>query len=146
MCYAYVPLTWTHLADTVAQGATTIELKQSVTWSVGDHITIATTGDRNSQKDNEENYNDGIFKDRRIITLRNPLKYQHISIDQTFGNMVVEKRGEVALLTRYILIKGTMNEQFVEVLLACEEELNSEEAFSDAMQVGLLLTYSISMK
>ena len=44
----YVPVTWTHLADTVAPGATTIELKQPVTWSVGDHI--APTGERNSQK------------------------------------------------------------------------------------------------
>ena len=140
----YVPVTWTHLADTVAPGATTIELKQPVTWSVGDHIAIATTGDRNSQKENEENYIDAISEDGRIITLKTPLKYQHISIEQTFGDRVVETRGEVALLTRNVLIKGTMNEQFVEVLPACEEEFNSGGAFSDAMQVGLLHTYLMS--
>ena len=130
-----MPVTWTHLATTVSPGDTTIELKQPVTWQVGDHIALATTGDRNSQKENEENYIDAISPDGRTITLRTPLKYQHISIEQTFGNKVVETRGEVALLTRNVLIQGTMNEQFVEVLPACDQEFNSGGAFSDAMQV-----------
>ena len=47
----------------------------------------------------------------------------------------METRGEVALLTRNVLIQGTMNEQFVEVLPACDQEFNSGGAFSDAMQV-----------
>ena len=131
----YVPVTWTHLATTASIGATTIELKQPVTWKVGDHIALATTGDRNSQKENEENYIDAISDDGRTVTLKTPLKYQHISIEQTFAGKVVETRGEVALLTRNVLIKGTMNEQFVEVLPACEEEFSSGGAFSDAMQV-----------
>ena len=87
---------------------------------MGDHI--APTGDRNSQN---IIIMISLRTDRRIITLRNSLKYQHISIDQTFCNLVVETRGEVALLTRNV---------------------NFGEAFSDAMQVGLILTYSISMK
>ena len=66
-----------------------------------------------------------MFEDRRIITLRNSLKYQHISIDQTFCDLVVETMGEGALLARNV---------------------NFGEAFSDVMQVGLILTYSISMK
>ena len=131
----YVPVTWTHLATTASPGDTTIELKQPVTWKVGDHIALATTGDRNSQKENEENYIDAISGDGRTVTLRTPLKYQHISIEQTFGDQVVETRGEVALLTRNVLIHGTMNEQFVEVLPACDQEFNSGGAFSDAMQV-----------
>ena len=130
-----MPVTWTHLATTASPGDTTIELKQPVTWQVGDHIALATTGDRNSQKENEENYIDAISSDGRTITLRTPLKYQHISIEQTFGDKVVETRGEVALLTRNVLIQGTMNEQFVEVLPACDQEFNSGGAFSDAMQV-----------
>ena len=134
----YVPVTWTHLATTASPGDTTIELKQPVTWAVGDHIAIATTGDRNSQKENEENYIDAISGDGRTVTLRTPLKYQHISIEQTFGDQVVETRGEVALLTRNVLVQGTMNEQFVEVLPACDQEFNSGGAFSDAMQVPSL--------
>lgn len=131
----YIPVTWTHLATTAQPGATSIELKQPVTWQVGDHIALATTGDRNSMKENEENYIDAISADGRTITLRTPLKYLHISIEQTFGGKVVETRGEVALLTRNVLVRGTMNEQFVEVLPACEEEFNSGGAMSDAMQV-----------
>jgi len=123
------------LACSVANaGDTTITLKQPVTWQAGDHIAIATTGDRNSQKENEENYIAAISGDGYTITLKNPLKYLHISIEQTFGDRTVETRGEVALLSRNVVIKGTMNEQFVETLPACEEEFNSGGAFSDAMQ------------
>eukprot|EP00090_Calanus_glacialis_P017096 TRINITY_DN2671_c0_g1_i4.p1 TRINITY_DN2671_c0_g1~~TRINITY_DN2671_c0_g1_i4.p1 ORF type:complete len:4502 (+),score=1148.36 TRINITY_DN2671_c0_g1_i4:1085-13507(+) len=130
----YVPVTWTHLAATAAAGDTEITLKQPVTWKVGDHIAIATTGDRSSMKENEEHYISDISADGYTITLVEPLKYQHISIEQTFGDRVVESRGEVALLTRSILIRGNMNEEFVEVLPACEEEFDSGAAFSDGMQ------------
>ena len=85
-------------------------------------------------KENEEHYIADITADGLTITLQEPLKYQHISISQTFGDREVETRGEVALLTRNILIKGTMNEQFVEVIPACEEDFSSGAAFSDAMQ------------
>merc|ERR1712106_837006 len=130
----YAPVTWTHLAATAAAGDTEITLKQPVTWKVGDHIALATTSDRSSMKENEEHYIADISADGYIITLVEPLKYQHISIEQTFGDRVVESRGEVALLTRSILIRGNMNEEFVEVLPACEEEFDSGAAFSDAMQ------------
>ena len=130
----YVPVTWTHLASTAAAGDTEITLKQPVTWKVGDHIAIATTSDRSSMKENEEHYIADISADGYTITLVEPLKYQHISIEQTFGDRVVESRGEVALLTRSILIRGNMNEEFVEVLPACEEEFDSGAAFSDGMQ------------
>merc|ERR1719483_1010979 len=130
----YVPVTWTHLATTVAAGDSEITLKQPVTWKVGYHIALATTSDRSSMKENEEHYIAAISADGYIITLVEPLKYQHISIEQTFGDRVVESRGEVVLLTRSILIRGNMNEEFVEVLPACEEEFDSGAAFSDAMQ------------
>ena len=130
----YIPVTWTHLASTVEPGENSLTLKQPVTWKEGDHIAIATTGDRNSMKENEENYIDAISEDGLTITLKNPLKYRHISIEQTFGERTVETRGEVALLTRNVLVRGTVNEQFSEVIPACEEEFSSGGAFSDAMQ------------
>jgi len=130
----YVPVTWTHLAATAAAGDTEITLKQPVTWKVGDHIALATTSDRSSMKENEEHYIADISSDGYTITLQEPLKYQHISIEQTFGDRVVESRGEVALLTRNILIRGNYNEEFLEVLPACEEEFDSGAAFSDAAQ------------
>ena len=130
----YVPVTWTHLADTVAAGDTEITLKQPVTWKVGDHIALATTSGRSSMKENEEHYIDAISADGHTITLRDPLKYQHISIEQTFGDRVVESRGEVGLLTRNILVRGHYNEAFLEEIPACDQEFSSGAAFSDAMQ------------
>ena len=130
----YVPVTWTHLAATAAAGDTEITLKQPVTWKVGDHIAVATTSDRSSMKENEEHYIAGISDDGLTITLKDALKYQHISIEQTFGDRTVETRGEVALLTRNILIRGNYNEEFLEDIPACEQEFSSGGAFSDAAQ------------
>ena len=130
----YVPVTWTHLAQTANIGDTAITLKQPVTWQAGEKIVVATTGDRNSMKESEEHTIAAISDDGLTITLAEPLKYLHISIQQTFGGKVVETRAEVALLTRNVLIQGTKNEEFVEVIPACEEEFNSGAAFSDAMQ------------
>ena len=130
----YIPVTWTRLAETAPAGSTEITLQQPVTWKVGDHIALATTGDRSSMKENEEHYIDAISDDGLTITPQKPLKFQHISISQTFGTREVESRGEVGLLTRNILIRGTKNEQFVEVIPACEEEFDFGGAFSDAMQ------------
>ena len=130
----YRDVTWTHLAATASAGDTDIVLKQPVDWRVGDHIAIATTSDRNSMKENEEHYIAAISADGYTVTLEKPLEYKHISIEQTFGDRVIETRGEVGLLTRNILIRGTKNEQFVEVLPACEEDFDSGVAFGDALQ------------
>ena len=130
----YVPVTWTHLAETATAGSSEIVLKQPVTWKAGDVIALATTSDRSSMKENEEKTVASVSADGLTITLTEPLVYQHISIEQTFGDKVVESRGEVGLLTRNILVRGTMNEQFVEEIPACEQEFSSGAAFSDAMQ------------
>ena len=130
----YVPVTWTHLAQTANIGDTSITLKEPVTWQVGEKIVVATTGDRNSMKESEEHSIAAVSSDGLTITLAEPLKYLHISIEQTFGGTVVETRAEVALLTRNVLIQGTKNEEFVEEIPACEQEFNSGGAFSDAMQ------------
>ena len=71
-------------------GDTSITLKQPVTWKVGDHIALATTGDRSSMKENEEHHIAAISEDGYTITLTEPLKYRHISIEQTFDDKVVE--------------------------------------------------------
>ena len=130
----YVPVTWTNLAQTANVGDTAITLKHAVSWQAGDRIVVATTGDRNSMKQSEELTIAAVSSDGLTLNLTEPLKYLHISIEQTFGGKVVETRAEVALLSRNILIQGTKNEEFVDVIPACEEEFNSGAAFSDAMQ------------
>ena len=130
----YVPVPWTKLAETADAGATEIVLTHPVSWKVGDHIALATTSDRSSMKENEEHYVAGVSADGKTVTLKDPLKYRHISIEQTFGDRVVESRGEVGLLTRNILIRGHYNEEFLEEIPACEQEFNSGASMSDAMQ------------
>ena len=130
----YVPVPWTKLAETADAGATEIVLTHPVSWKVGDHIALATTSDRSSMKENEEHYVAGVSADGKTVTLQDPLKYRHISIEQTFGDRVVESRGEVGLLTRNILIRGHYNEEFLEDIPACEQEFNSGASMSDAMQ------------
>ena len=49
-----VPVTWTYLAETADIGTDQITLMQSVTWKPDDKIVIASTGDRHSQRENEE--------------------------------------------------------------------------------------------
>ncbi|XP_067888793.1 PKHD1 like 1, tandem duplicate 1 [Heterodontus francisci] len=41
-----VPVTWTHLAQTVDAGSSILILQKAVTWRPGDEIVIASTGDR----------------------------------------------------------------------------------------------------
>ena len=131
---SYVDVTWTHLAATANAGDTEITLKQPVDWKVGDHIALATTSDRSSMKENEEHHIAAISADGYTITLEKPLVYTHISIEQTFGDTVVESRGEVGLLTRNVLIRGNYNQEFLEVIPACEEDFDSGVAFGDAAQ------------
>lgn len=45
---------WTKLAATANAGDTEIVLEQPVDWKAGDHIVIASTGLRHSQRENEE--------------------------------------------------------------------------------------------
>ena len=74
----YVPVTWTHLAQTANVGDRMIRLKQPVTWQVGEQIVVATTGNMNSMKESEENYIEEISPDGYTLTLQKALKYKHI--------------------------------------------------------------------
>ena len=48
-----IPVTWTHLAESVEAGDTEMTLMLAVTWNVGDEFVIASTGHRHSQRENE---------------------------------------------------------------------------------------------
>ncbi|ROT65416.1 putative fibrocystin-L [Penaeus vannamei] len=119
---APIEVTWTHLATTAAQGSTTITLKQPVTWKAGDNIVIATTERRFMVNENEERTIASVSADGLTLTLTEPLDFEHISIEQTFGSHVVETRAEVGLLTRNIKIRGNINSDFIEEIEACDED------------------------
>ena len=93
--------TWVHLNETVEAGASQIKVTLNVSdWRKDDYIIVATTNHRHSMGQNEKAQIASIADDGFTINLVEPLKYKHLSLVQTFGDHVVETRGEVGLLTR----------------------------------------------
>ena len=117
-------VTWTRLAETAQPGATRIFLQDRVDWEVGGKVVIASTSF--SQRENEqmeiaaiENGDSG-----SILTLASPLKYQHISVQQDILGQTVETRGEVGYLTRNIVVRGNINEEWQTLVPDCPRNFN----------------------
>ena len=55
------------------------------------------------------------------ITLTEPLKYEHIAVDGTFGSRTVEFRGEVGHFTRNVKVQGYRNVDSEAVVEHCPE-------------------------
>merc|ERR1719431_993384 len=123
----FIPMTWTYLADTAAIGDTEITLKNGVNWKPGSEIIIATTGGRASMGESEKKVIDSVSADGTVITLTEPLKFEHLSIMQTFGSHDIETRAEVGLLSRNVKVKGNVNQQFVTEIPACEKPFVANE-------------------
>ena len=123
----FIPMTWTYLAQTAAIGDTDITLKNGVNWKPGSEIVVATTGGRASMGESEKKVIDSVSADGTVVTLTTPLKFEHLSIMQTFGSHDIETRAEVGLLSRNIKIKGSVNEQFVTEIPACEKPFVANE-------------------
>ena len=100
----HVPHTWTVLTKTANPGDTQLELKHAVTWKPGDKIVIAPTG--KNIREHEEVMIVGVLEGGKKLQVHPELKYQHISIMQTFDGRVIETRAEVGLLTRNVVIQG----------------------------------------
>ena len=116
-------VTWTHLASTVEAGATKIVVEQEVDWRAGEQIVIAPT----SFTPNEADV--AIIKsvsavDKKTITLEEPLKFRHISAEETAGSHSYSLKAEVGLLTRNIRIMGE------------EKALQEEQAFGGRVIVS----------
>ena len=119
-------MTWTRLGQTAAKGATQITLETAVTWSVGDKIVLATTGHRHSQSENEVRIIAAISSDKLTLTLTEALKHEHLGVSQTFSNgLKVDFRGEVGLLTRNVVVRGSRNIQFADKIEACPDGFNT---------------------
>jgi len=90
---------WSKLAATAERGATSIQLLDATGWNVGDEIVLAST-----------DFNPRQAERRKItsisgntVSFTEPLQYMHFG-EITFG---VDERGEVANLTRNILIQAS---------------------------------------
>ena len=118
----HVPITWTHLASTATAGSNQINLMKTVTWKTGDNIVLAATG--KSQRENEEATIQQVTNGGKTLILKSPLKYNHISIVQTFEGIQVETRGEVGLLSRNVVVQGSVHDEWTEQIVACPEEFS----------------------
>ncbi|KAM9824037.1 PKHD1 like 1, tandem duplicate 1 [Neosynchiropus ocellatus] len=123
-----VPQTWTRLAATAAEGATTITLEKKVTWKANDKIVIATTGHRHSQKENEVKTIASVSADGLTLTLTEPLTYEHLGVRVTLPDgAVFDARAEVGLLTRNVKVQGSINAEWSDKIEACEEGFDTGE-------------------
>ena len=123
----FIPMTWTRLAATVEAGSTEITLENGVNWKPGSEIVVATTGGRASMGESEKRVIESVSADGLTITLTEALKFEHLSIAQTFGSHYIETRGEVGLLSRNVRVSGAVNQQFVTEIPACEKPFVANE-------------------
>ncbi|CAH1226877.1 PKHD1L1 [Branchiostoma lanceolatum] len=125
------PVTWTRLSETATVGATTLNLKDSVDWNVGDSVVIATTGNRHSQAQNEQREIAAISEDGRTLTLTEGLEFEHLSVMSTFTaggeSVTVAAEAEVGLLTHNVVVRGNNNEEWNTEIEACEEGFDTGE-------------------
>lgn len=89
------------LAATAGLGATQLLLAHPVNWRAGDHIVIAASADPLQAEARRIRSVRG-----NLITLDQPLQYQHWGALEGSGPAAVDARAEVSLLTRNIVIRG----------------------------------------
>lgn len=124
-------LTWTHLAVTANRGDNFILLKQAVPdWKVGDQIVIASTSGRHSQKENEMHTIAAISPDYRNLTLTEKLAYQHVSVEEVVDGHKLEFYAEVGLLSRNVIVRGSVQKQWSDKIEACPDGFNTGKLYS----------------
>ncbi|XP_041664378.1 fibrocystin-L-like [Cheilinus undulatus] len=123
-----VPVPWTHLAQTANEGSNTLILKKAVTWKAGDEIVIASTGHRHSQKENEKRKIASVSADGKTLTLDRPLEYTHLGVTVELPDGTqFEGRAEVGLLTRNVVVRGSVDEAWQDEIKACPDGFNTGE-------------------
>uniref|UniRef100_A0A3B5MPJ0 G8 domain-containing protein n=1 Tax=Xiphophorus couchianus TaxID=32473 RepID=A0A3B5MPJ0_9TELE len=123
-----VSVTWTHLAQTAANGSATLTLMEAVTWKPGEEIVIASTGHRHSQSENEVRTIAAVSAGGKTLTLAEPLTFSHLGVSATLPDgAVFEARAEVGLLTRNIVVRGSQNLDWTDRVDACPDGFNTGE-------------------
>ena len=121
---------WTRLAQTVNSGSSTITLQQSVDWETGDEIVISSTGDKFSQKENEQRTIQSVSGDGLTLTLNKPLEYKHLGETKTItGAYTIELRAEVGLLSHNVIVRGSDNDAWHDKIEACPDGFDPGEHF-----------------
>ena len=118
------PVTWTVLSETAPAGTNILNLKVPVNWLVGDWIIIATTGDHMSQHQNEKHRISDISADGLTLTLEENLAYDHKGETETYGDVHLDLRAEVGLLTHNVVFRGSNDAQWNVEIKACPAEFD----------------------
>ena len=63
------------------------------------------------------------------MTFDPPVQYSHKSIVQTIDGVTLETRAEVGLLTRNVVVRGSVQEEWVEEIEACLEEFDTSNVY-----------------
>lgn len=98
-------MSWTQLEATATKNATTITVKDPVSWSVGDSIVIASTDFNPAQAEKKAIVS--ITPNGKTITLNSALAYMHYGFTHTYNGLILDERAEVGLLTRNIRVVGS---------------------------------------
>ncbi|XP_053468790.1 PKHD1 like 1, tandem duplicate 1 [Ictalurus furcatus] len=123
-----IPITWTRLAQTANNGSITLTLMDAVTWKEGDEVVIASTGGRHSQQQNEVRKIALVSPDGRTLTLTSPLNYTHLGLAITLPDgTVFEARAEIGVLTRNIVVRGSINAEWSDTIPACPDGFDTGE-------------------
>jgi cell migration-inducing and hyaluronan-binding protein len=98
-------VSWVHLAQTARAGTSQVTLNQTVNWSQGDRLAIAsTTYDPRQAEEVTVQAISGT-----TVMLNQPLRYTHWGQIQTFAGQSVDERAEVGLLSHNIVVQGDSN-------------------------------------
>ncbi|GFS10808.1 polycystic kidney and hepatic disease-like 1 [Elysia marginata] len=116
---------WTRLGATAPAGSVDLTLEVNVDWEPGDEIVIATTGDMFSQKESEVRTIQSVSGN--VVTLTEPLEYEHIGVQSTYGSRTVHFRAEVGHMTRNVKFRGDRNIAFDTQIEACPKGFNMGE-------------------
>ena len=68
-----------------------------------------------------------ISDDGLTLTFTPPLQYNHISLVQTIDGVTLATRAEVGLLTRNVVVRGSVQTEWVEEILACVDEFDTSK-------------------
>lgn len=95
-------VSWIHLGQTAYAGTSQLVLSQTVNWSAGQHLALAST-DYSPQQAEEV-----VIKSisGTHVTLKSPLQYTHYGQLQTLGGQSVDERAEIGLITHNIVVQG----------------------------------------
>jgi hypothetical protein len=65
--------------------------------------------------------------DGRTIGIKPALKYKHIAIVQTIAGKVIETRAEVGLLTRNVVVEGSVQREWTDSIRQCPEDFDPDQ-------------------